>query len=293
MEHIVENILTYSERYLTWLTVPKVMWTDVVEIIIISFLLYHLFVWIKNTKAWSLMKGVIVILVFVLVAALFSMTTILWIAKNVFGVAITAMVVVFQPELRKALEQLGRRNMIASLFQFDNNRVMGELFSDNTINEIIKACFEMGKNKTGALIVIEKEDSLTDYERTGIMLDSVISSQLLINIFEHNTPLHDGAVIVRGNRIVSATCYLPLSDNMELSKELGTRHRAGVGISEVTDSLTLIVSEETGRVSIAFEGELYRNVDADFVREKLQLLQDKVIEEKKFKLWKGRSKNEK
>ena len=293
MEHIVENILTYSERYLTWLTVPKVMWTDVVEIIIISFLLYHLFVWIKNTKAWSLMKGVIVILVFVLVSALFSMTTILWIAKNVFGVAITAMVVVFQPELRKALEQLGRRNMIASLFQFDNNRVMGELFSDNTINEIIKACFEMGKNKTGALIVIEKEDSLTDYERTGIMLDSVISSQLLINIFEHNTPLHDGAVIVRGNRIVSATCYLPLSDNMELSKELGTRHRAGVGISEVTDSLTLIVSEETGRVSIAFEGELYRNVDADFVREKLQLLQDKVIEEKKFKLWKGRSKNEK
>ena len=170
---------------------------------------------------------------------------------------------------------------------------MGELFSDNTINEIIKACFEMGKNKTGALIVIEKEDSLTDYERTGIMLDSVISSQLLINIFEHNTPLHDGAVIVRGNRIVSATCYLPLSDNMELSKELGTRHRAGVGISEVTDSLTLIVSEETGRISIAFEGELYRNVDADFVREKLQLLQDKVIEEKKFKLWKGRSKNEK
>ena len=151
----------------------------------------------------------------------------------------------------------------------------------------------MGKNKTGALIVIEKEDSLTDYERTGIMLDSVISSQLLINIFEHNTPLHDGAVIVRGNRIVSATCYLPLSDNMELRKELGTRHRAGVGISEVTDSLTLIVSEETGRVSIAFEGELYRNVDADFVREKLQLLQDKVIEEKKFKLWKGRSKNEK
>lgn len=293
MEHIVENLLTYSERYLTWLTVPKVMWTDIVEIIIISFLLYHLFVWIKNTKAWSLMKGVIVILVFVLIAAVFSMTTILWIAKNVFGVAITAMVVVFQPELRKALEQLGRRNMIASLFQFDNNRVMGELFSDNTINEIIKACYEMGKHKTGALIVIEKEDSLTDYERTGIMLDSVISSQLLINIFEHNTPLHDGAVIVRGNRIVSATCYLPLSDNMELSKELGTRHRAGVGISEVTDSLTLIVSEETGRVSIAFGGELYRNVDADFVREKLQLLQDKVIEEKKFKLWKGRSKNEK
>lgn len=293
MGQIIENLTTFSERYITLLSMPRIMWTDIVEIIIISFLVYNVLVWIKNTKAWSLMKGVIVILVFVLLAAIFSMTTILWIAKNVFSVAVTAMVVVFQPELRKALEQLGRKNMLTSIFQFDNTRVSGELFSDKTISEIVRASFEMGKAKTGALIVIEQNDPLIDYERTGIILDSVVSSQLLINIFEHNTPLHDGAVVVRENRIVSATCYLPLSDNMELSKELGTRHRAGVGISEVTDSLTIIVSEETGRVSVALGGELFRNVDADLLRTKLQLIQNKVIEEKKFKFWKGRSKNEK
>ncbi len=293
MGQLIEKITTFSGRYLTWISMPSIMWTDVVEIIIISFLVYHVLVWIKNTKAWSLMKGVIVILLFVLVAAIFGMTTILWITKNVFSVAVTAMVVVFQPELRKALEQLGRKNMLTALFQFDNTRVVGELFSDKTINEIIRASFEMGKAKTGALIVIEQNDPLIDYERTGIMLDSVVSSQLLINIFEHNTPLHDGAVVIRENRIVSATCYLPLSDNMELSKELGTRHRAGVGISEVTDSLTIIVSEESGRVSIALGGELFRNVDADILREKLQFIQNKVIEDKKFKFWKGRSKNEK
>ncbi|HOO27362.1 MAG TPA: diadenylate cyclase CdaA [Lachnospiraceae bacterium] len=283
MEQIIEKFTTFSERYLTWLSMPSIMWTDIVEIIIISFLVYHVLVWIKNTKAWSLMKGVIVILVFVLLAAIFSMTTILWIAKNIFSVAIMAMVVVFQPELRKALEQLGRKNVLASLFQFDSMRVSGELFSDKTINEIIRASFEMGRAKTGALIVIEQNDPLIDYERTGIILDSVVSSQLLINIFEHNTPLHDGAVVIRENRIVSATCYLPLSDNMELSKELGTRHRAGVGISEATDSLTIIVSEETGRVSVAVGGELFRNVDADFLRIKLQLIQNKVVEEKKFR----------
>lgn len=293
MGQFIEKITTFSERYLTGLSMPDLIWTDIVEIIIISFLVYHVLVWIKTTKAWSLMRGVIVILVFVLLAALFSMTTILWIARNVFGVAVTAMIVIFQPELRKALEQLGRKNMLTTLFQFDNTRIAGELFSDKTINEIVRASFEMGKAKTGALIVIEQNDPLIDYERTGIILDSIVSSQLLINIFEHNTPLHDGAVVIRENRIVSATCYLPLSDNMELSKELGTRHRAGVGISEVTDSLTIIVSEETGRVSVALGGEIFRNVDSDFLRTKLQLIQNKVVEEKKFRFWKGRSKNEK
>ena len=141
--------------------------------------------------------------------------------------------------------------------------------------------------------VIEHNDSLIEYERTGIAIDSVISSQLLINIFEHNTPLHDGAVLVRGNRIVAATCYLPLSDNRELSKDLGTRHRAAVGISEVTDSLTVIVSEETGKVSVAMGGELFRNVDAAELKSKLELLQNKVYEEKKILFWKGRARNEK
>ena len=150
----------------------------------------------------------------------------------------------------------------------------------------------MGKARTGALIVIEQNDSLNEYIRTGIELDSIVSSQLLINIFEHNTPLHDGAIIVRGNRVISATCYLPLSDNMDLSKELGTRHRAGVGISEVSDSLTIIVSEETGRISIAYEGSLSRNVDSIYLRERLALLQNKsnVADNNKLRFWKNRDK---
>ena len=150
----------------------------------------------------------------------------------------------------------------------------------------------MGKVKTGALIVIQNEQPLNEYERTGIDVDGIVSSQLLINIFEHNTPLHDGAVIVRENRVTAATCYLPLSDNMALSKELGTRHRAGVGISEATDSMTVIVSEETGKISVAFLGELSRGLDAEKLREKLRSIQNKAPEEKKRKLWKGRSKVE-
>ncbi|MBQ7582072.1 MAG: diadenylate cyclase CdaA [Lachnospiraceae bacterium] len=293
MDAIVERFSTFSDRFLTGMSIPHFRWTDGVEILIIAFLLYHLFVWIRNTKAWSLTKGLAMILIFVIVANLLHMTTILWIVERVFGVAVTALVVVFQPELRRALEQLGRKNILSSWFRLDNTRITGELFSDHTIEEIIKASYAMGRAKTGALIVVENRDSLTDYEKTGIRIDSVLSSPLLINIFEHNTPLHDGAVIVRENRIVSATCYLPLSDNMELSKDLGTRHRAGVGISEMTDSLTIIVSEETGRVSIAQEGFLYSNVDMEFLREKLTQLQNKVVEEKRVFFRKGRSKNEK
>ena len=289
MPEIFETITSFIERYVTWLSIPTIKWTDIVEVLIISILLYKVLSWIKESKAWSLLKGILIILLFVVLAAVFSMTTILWIAKNVFGVAVTAMVVVFQPELRKALEQLGRRKVLSSLFQFDN-RIIGERFSDETINEIVRGSFEMGRAKTGALIVIAQNDPLTDYEKTGIMIDSLISSQLLINIFEHNTPLHDGAVIVQGNRLVSATCYLPLSENMELSKDLGTRHRAGVGISEVTDSMTIIVSEETGRISVAYEGELTRNVDMDQLREMLRFVQGKTLEEKKtFRLFKRKA----
>ena len=165
---------------------------------------------------------------------------------------------------------------------------------NKTINEIVKACMEMGKVKTGALIVVEQNQSLSEYERTGIEVDGIVTSQLIINIFEKNTPLHDGAVIVRGNRITSATCYLPLSDNMALSKELGTRHRAGVGISEATDSMTVIVSEETGKISVAYEGKLDRNLDAERLKEKLKLIQNKPEEETRKRIvWKGWSKGEK
>ena len=284
MGNIVEFLRTTFEKF----NMPEFSWTDFVEILVIAFLVYEIFLWIKNTKAYSLLKGIVVIVVFLLIAEFFEMSTILWIANKLFTIAATVIVVVFQPELRKALEQLGRKNFLSSVISFENGSDINGRFSDKTIQEIMRACSEMAKVKTGALIVIEQNNSLMDVERTGITVDAVVSSQLLINIFEHNTPLHDGAVVVRGDRITAATCYLPLSDNLSLSKELGTRHRAGVGISEVTDSLTIIVSEETGRISIAYEGELIRNVDAETFRQKLEMIQNKPETEKKRTFFKGK-----
>lgn len=289
----LNNFINFIEKYFVRLSFPEIEPTDLVEIAILSFLVYQIMLWIKNTRAWTLLKGIIVLGVFIFVAYLFNMSTILWIAGKSINVAIIAVVIIFQPELRKALEQLGRKNFLSSILFFDNARDGKERFSDKTVNDIVKAVFEMSKTKTGALIVIEQDILLTEYERTGIRLDSIVSSQLLVNIFEHNTPLHDGAIIVRGNRIISATCYLPLSDNMGLSKDLGTRHRAAVGISEVSDSLTVIVSEETGKVSIAIGGELIRSMDAESLKSKLIYIQNKSIDVKKFRLWKGRLKNEK
>jgi diadenylate cyclase len=274
-----------------YMNLPKISITDIVEIIIIAFLIYYMLVWIKNTRAWMLLRGLMVILLFVLLAALFQMNTIIWIARNTLNVLVIALVVIFQPEMRKALENLGRKNILVNLFNFDFNKVENGKFSDKTITELVKACYEMGKVKTGALIVVEDEIVLTEYERTGIAVDGILTSQLLINIFEKNTPLHDGAVIVRGDRVVSATCYLPLTDSLSLSKDLGTRHRAAVGISEVSDSLTIVVSEETGKVSIALDGELYRNVDAEFLKNKLAYIQKREQDTSKVKSWRRRLKD--
>ncbi|MBP3277531.1 MAG: diadenylate cyclase CdaA [Butyrivibrio sp.] len=262
----------------TSMHMPSIRISDILEIFIIAFLVYHILVWARNTRLWSLLKGVIVILVFILVCALFNMSTILWIVERVFSIAIIGIVVILQPELRKALEELGRKNFFSNVLALGDSKAEGR-FSDKTLNEIVRACVEMSKVRTGALIVIEQNHPLTEYERTGIDVDAIVTSQLLINIFEHNTPLHDGAVIVRGDRVVSATCYLPLSDNMGIGKELGTRHRAGIGASEATDAFVIIVSEETGKISVAQEGELERALDSDRLRERLRVLQDKHEEE--------------
>ena len=287
-----DKLAEYAKNFSSYRTTMD--FGDVAEILIIAVLLYYTLVWMKTTRAWILLKGLIVILAFLLLAYFFRMTTILWMAQKVLGFAVTALIVVLQPELRKALEELGKKNIISSVLPFDNSHRVNEEFSEKTINEITKACVEMGKVRTGALIVIEQKVSLRDYERTGIDVDGIVTSQLLINIFEHNTPLHDGAVIIQGNRVVSATCYLPLSDNLGLSKELGTRHRAGVGISEITDSLTIIVSEETGKISVAYEGELERNLDADSLRDRMhKILNNPVEEHKNLRIWKGRSRDKK
>jgi diadenylate cyclase len=266
--------------FISRLRIPDVRWTDIVEVLIIAYLTYHILVWVKNTRAWQLMKGIAVLIVMGILAAVFNMTTILWIFQHVAGIAVTALVIILQPELRKAMEELGRRNFLSSILRMEPAKTEEGRFSDRTINELVRACIEMGRVKTGALIVIEQTTPLQEYARTGIDMDALVTSQLLVNIFEKNTPLHDGAVIIRNNRIVAATCYLPLSEN-RMDKNLGTRHRAGVGISEVTDSLTIIVSEESGEISLAYRGALTRKVTEDELRERLVTLQNKEIQEEK------------
>ncbi len=252
----------------------KITIMDLIEILLIAVLIYNIIKWVKNTRAWVLLKGILVLFVFYIIASILGFDAILWIFANGIGVGITALVILFQPELRKALEQLGKRNIMSPFFDSRTE----EAFSDETVDEIVKAAYEMARARTGALIVIERDIKLDEYEQTGIMLDARLSSPLLINIFEHNTPLHDGAVIVRGNRVTAATCYLPVSENQRISKDLGTRHRAGVGISEVTDSFTIIVSEETGGVAIAENGELTRRVGRELLHERLSLLQNKAAD---------------
>lgn len=268
---------------------------DIVQILLIAIFVYYLMVWVKSTRAYMLLKGVLLVILFLILASVFHMDTILWICKQLSVVAITGVIVIFQPELRRVLEQLGEKKMLSTLIPFDTGKTVDDRISDRTIGELIHAVYAMGEVKTGALIVVEQNIVLKEYEKTGIAIDSAISSQLLINIFEHNTPLHDGAVIVRNDRIVAATCYLPLSDNLDLNKSLGTRHRAGVGISEVSDALTIIVSEETGKVSYTMGGKIYTGVTPGVLREELNKLKAKSgskEENSKFKIWKGRGRHE-
>lgn len=281
------------ERVYGWLSfVPRISLRNLLEIAIITFLVYEILVWIKNTRAWTLLKGIVVILGFTVFAYVLRLDTILWIISNFAFVATTALIIIFQPELRKALEELGSQNLISGILSFDDRKINSE-FTERTVNEIVKATFEMAKVKTGALMVIERDVPLREIERTGIEINGLISSQLLINIFEHNTPLHDGAVVLSGNRVIAATCYLPLSDNMGISKDLGTRHRAAVGISEVSDSLTVVVSEETGRVSVAESGMLTKVSDSEDLKKVLSVMVGRgETANKRFKIWKGRSRNE-
>ena len=290
----MQDMAVRLSGYLSKLSLPSLGVTDILEIALISFFIYQFMVWIKFTRAYTLLKGILIVLLFILFAYVLKMNTILWIIKNLSTILLTSVDVIFQPELRKMLEQLGQKKFMASIFPLDAGKEVQERFTDKTINELVKACFDMGEARTGALIVIEQNIRLSEYERTGINVDAVLTSQLLINIFEHNTPLHDGAVLVRGNRIVAATCYLPLSDNMELSKQLGTRHRAGVGISEVSDSLTIIVSEETGQVSMAQNGQLSRGLTSAELRSALIKAQNKkVVTNSKLRhLLKGRMRHE-
>lgn len=274
---MMERIVQFYRNFVSRVALPSIHITDIVEILLMAILVYNIVKWVKRTRAWIIVKGLAVLLAAWLIAYLFNFNVILWIFAKTITVGITALIIIFQPEFRKALEKLGQKNVVNKFFVFHDNEK--ELFSDHTLDELSRATFELARNKTGALIVIEQDVSLTEYIKTGIDIDAIVSSQLLINIFEHNTPLHDGAVIIRGDRVTSATCYLPLSDNLRLPKELGTRHRAGIGLSEITDAFIIIVSEENGKVSIAQKGEIIRNVGSEMLRSKLRITQNKVQEE--------------
>ncbi len=271
---------------------PSIGIIDLLDIFIVAYLIYKIIFWIKETRAWTLFKGIVVILIFALVSKLLHLNTILWIMSKTISVGIIALIVVFQPELRKALEQIGKGRHLFNFFDFDGEKDEQKI-TERTIDEIVKACEKMSPVKTGALMLVEKDVPLGDLERTGIPIDAVVSSQLLINIFEKNTPLHDGAVIIKNNRVAAATCFLPLTDSTEVSMELGTRHRAGIGASEVSDASVVIVSEETGAISLARGGVLYRNITVDTLRTMLlHGVKEKKRTIKRFKIWKGWRDNE-
>lgn len=289
----MDAIRNFWTMHFSWLQLPtlSIRWTDILEIIILSFFIYHFLIWVRRTRTWVLLKGLLVLVFFVSLAYIFEMDTIKFLITRGMDVAMVAAVIVFQPELRRALEQLGEQKLLSNLMSFDSLKDIQERFSDKTVDELVKGTMAMARVKTGALIVIEKNTPLTEYERTGIQVDAIVTSQLLINIFEHNTPLHDGAVVIRGNRITAATCYLPLTDNMSISKDLGTRHRAAVGVSESTDSITIVVSEETGRVSVAEGGVLSRIPDAESLKKVLSNVKEETVSLNRLKIWKGRLKN--
>lgn len=292
MENMFEYI-KYRIKLMEFSLPVSFGWIDVVQILLIAISVYYLIIWIRNTRAYTLLKGLLFVFAFLVIASILHMDTILWIVKQISVVAITAVLIIFQPELRRALEQLGEKQIFVKIFE--NNKEAEDKVADRTVEELLYAVYDMAEVKTGALIVLENNTVLTDYAKTGIAMDSLISSQLLVNIFEEKTPLHDGAVIIRNNRIVAATCYLPLSDNRALNKRFGTRHRAGVGISEVSDALTIIVSEETGKVSYTKDGVIVSGVSKSVLREQLIHLNRNVNgkEESSIKrIWKGISKSE-
>lgn len=286
---MLDNLISKFDLYM-----PTPGFTDLIDIIVVAYLIYKIIFWIRETRAWTLFKGIIVILVFALVAVLLKLNTIVWILRNAVSVGIIAIVVIFQPELRSVLEKLGNEvgggGYFSKLFNFEFIKGTDkgtEIITKKTVDEIIKAVEKMAQAKTGALILIERGVPLGDHERTGIAVDSVVTSQMLINIFEKNTPLHDGAVIIKNNRIAAATCYLPLTESHKVSKDLGTRHRAALGASEVSDADILVVSEETGSVSLAREGVLYRNLSMEALN-KMLIGQQSVEGKKKITFFKGR-----
>jgi diadenylate cyclase len=234
----------------------------VVDISLVTYVIYKLIMLIRGTRAVQLLKGIMVIIITWLLSKYFQLTTLHWLMSQAFTFGVLAIVIIFQPELRRALEQLGRGRLFSRSSSMQDEETVRQM-----VQEVCKSVTYLAKRRIGALIVIERETGLNDFVETGIGINGRVSSELLINIFIPNTPLHDGAVIMRRDVILAAACYLPLSENTSISKELGTRHRAAIGVSEVSDGLSIVVSEETGHVSFAMNGEMKRNLTEEQLAE--------------------------
>ncbi|MCX7843741.1 MAG: diadenylate cyclase CdaA [Clostridia bacterium] len=260
----------------------------VIDISIVSYVIYKLIMLVRDTRAWQLIKGILVLVAAAFLSNVLQLRTIAFILEKTFQYIAFALIVIFQPELRRGLEQIGR-SKFRDLFSFEEEST--SIQTTAVIEEIVKAVSSMSRTFTGALVVIERYTKIGEIINTGTQLDSNVSAELLINVFTPNTPLHDGAVVVRNNKIKAAACFLPLTDNTNLSKELGTRHRAALGITEVSDALAVVVSEETGKISFALNGGLTRNLTPDLLRKALNKnLLEKNNQAKKLTLWKVKSK---
>ena len=237
---------------------------DFVDIGVVAYFLYKIYTMLKNTRAAALVKGLIVLAFIMLVSKWLNLHVINWLLEKAMTMVMVALPIVFQPELRRALEQIGRGRLFRKAQEIDEDEL------NDMIDAVASAASIMARRKVGALIVFERAIGLEERIETGVKIDGLVTDSLLLNIFEKNTPLHDGAVIIRGNRIVAASCLLPLTEQRNLSQELGTRHRAAIGLSEQSDALVLVVSEETGTISIARNGEIFRYLQADDVKDMLR-----------------------
>jgi diadenylate cyclase len=236
---------------------------DIIDILIVSYVIYKLIMLVRGTRAVQLLKGIVVLIIAWGLSVAFQLHTLNWMMNQAFTFGVLAVIIIFQPELRRALEQLGRGRL------FSRTSTAEETAINETINEVYKAIYHLAKRKIGALIVFERETGLMDYIESGIKLNARITSELLIQTFIPNTPLHDGAVIISGNQLMAAGCYLPLSENPFISKELGTRHRAAIGLTEVSDAVVVVVSEETGQVSLSINGQVVRDIKEESLISKL------------------------
>ena len=260
---ISEAFQYYISNYSSYFRVQ-----DILDILIVAFVFYKVIGFIHETRAMQLVKGIVVLLVIMFVSDLLELYTINYVLRNTLQVGVLALVVIFQPELRRALEKMGTATIRTKMFGQDLEPTQIKKVCD----EVSSACAQMSATRTGCLIVFERTSMLSDIAHTGVKIDSVVSEGLLINMFIPNTPLHDGAVIIRGGRVHSAACVLPLTQNANLDSELGTRHRAGIGMSENSDAVVVIVSEETGKISLAVEGTLTRNLTKDSLNKALKKL---------------------